>query len=558
MRLTAWTDTGRDAGSTSRAIAGDVFGGLISAVVMLPLAMAYGVAAGLGPIAGLYGAVALGLLAAVAGGTPTMISGPTAPMAVTVTVVVAHHANTIEEVFTIIMLAGLMQIALGALKVGRYVSYTPYSVISGFMTGIGVIVIVLQSRPFAGLPVLTEGGALNTLLKWPESLASINLQALAVAAITLAVAAAWPSQLRVFVPSVLIAVIVGTLVGTLWLDDVPLIGEIPESLPTLQYPELSFDFLVRAAQPAATIALVGSIDTLLTAVVARSMTGQPNNPDRDLLGQGIGTLSTGIVGGLPGGATVCTIANIRAGARSKISGVLCALILLALVFGIGDYTESLPHAVLAGILMKVGWDFIDWRFVTRIRTVQREHLAVMLLTLVLTVFLDLITALALGLIVTALSNARQFERLQLDSVVSTPLLDHSFLEAGSAERADHDHFKARVGMVSLRGHFTVASSQKLMDIIGADIHGHEVVILDFSDTDHVDDSAALVVEHMVDTAAAQNTHTVVMGIDGQPERCLLGLGALRLVPADQFVESLDQARETAARLLGVPRDRPAG
>ena len=539
-------------GYGGRALTGDLFGGAISAIVTLPMALAYGVASGLGAIAGLYGAIALGLLCALAGGTPTMIAGPTALMAVTTTVVIAHHATDLTDVFTIVVMAGLMQIALGALSVGRYVAYTPYSVISGFMTGVGIIVMVLQSRPFVGLPVLAKGGALKTILAWPEAVGNINLSALAVSVVTLAVAATWPRRLRAFVPGIAVAPIIGMLLSVLWLKGVPLVGDVPEGLPSFWMPNFSLDFLLRAIQPAATIALIGSIDVLLTAVVASSMTGQQHNPDRDLLGQGLGNLAVGFVGGLPGGATVSTIANIRAGARSRISGVVCALILLALVLGLGEHAESIPHAVLAGLLMKVGWDFIDWRFIIRMHRVQREHLAIMLVTLTLTAFSDLITALALGLIVTALSSARQLERLQLDSVVSTPLLDESFLGAdhGGAE-ADQDPFRARVGLVALRGTFTVASSKKLTETIGADIQGHDIVILDFSDTVHVDDSAALVVEHMVDTAIEHGTHTVVMSLQGQPAASLFGLGAVRLVPEDHYVESLDEARDLAQRLLAT-------
>ncbi len=542
----------RGSGYDYRDLAGDVYGGVISAAAMLPLALAYGMASGLGAIAGLYGAIALGLLAAVAGGTRTMISGPTAPMAVTVTVVVAHYADDLADVFTIVMLAGLIQVALGVLKIGRFVSYTPYSVVSGFMTGVGVIVILLQSRPFIGLPVLAEGGAISTMSSWREAVNEIDFAALAVAATTLLLAAAWPRALRAYVPSVVAALVVGTALSALWLNDIPLIGDVPEGLPVLRAPDLSLSFLIDAMQPAATIALIGSIDTLLTAVVARSMTGQRNNPDRDLLGQGLGTLATGILGGLPGGASVCTIGNIRAGARSRVSGVLCALILLALVLGLGEYAESIPHAVLAGILIKIGWDFVDWRFMTRIHRVQREHLVIMMVTLVLTVFFDLITALSLGLIVAALSSARQFERLQLDSVVSTPLLDRTLLDAASPAADDADPFRARVGMVSLRGSFTVASSQRLMDTIGADIEEHEVVILDFTSTNYLDDSAALVVEHMVETAAGQDTHALVVGLTGQPQECLQGLGALQIVPEENSVDSLEEARQLAAVLLERP------
>ena len=183
----------------------------------------------------------------------------------------------------------------------------------------------------------------------------------------------------------------------LWLSDTPVIGEVPTGLPSLHLPELAPGLLARAVQPALILALLGSIDSLLTSLVADAMTRTRHNPNRELVGQGIGNTIAGLIGATPGaGATMGTVVNIRAGGQTQISGVLRAAILLALVLGLGRYVESIPHAALAGILMKVGWDIIDWRFLTRIHRVQREHLLVMFITLGLTVFLDLVTAVASG------------------------------------------------------------------------------------------------------------------------------------------------------------------
>ena len=267
------------------------------------------------------------------------------------------------------------------------------------------------------------------------------------------------------------------------------------------------------------------------------------------MGQGIGNMAAGFIGGLPGaGATMGTVVNIRSGGRTQVSGVLRAAILLALVLGLGEYVESIPHAALAGILMKVGWNIIDWRFITRIRYVQREHLLVMLITLVLTVFLDLVTAVAIGLIAAGMASARQFERLELDSVVSVPLLDRNFFTSQEDEE-EADAFSARVGLVALRGSFSVASSTKLINAISVDIREHEVLILDFTDTVYMDDSAALVVEQLIDTAIDQGTGCIVMGLSGPPAVTLKALNALRHVPEDHFVTNVDEARETAKRIL---------
>ena len=196
---------------------------------------------------------------------------------------------------------------------------------------------------------------------------------MAIAGVTLAVGILWPSRLRKFLPPTLAALIAGTLLGVLWLTDTPVIGEVPTGLPSLRFPELGPDVLVRAVQPAIIIALLGSIDSLLTSLVADSMTRTRHNPNRELMGQGIGNVAAGLIGGLPGaGATLGTVVNLRAGGRTPVSGALRAAILLALVLGLGRYVEAIPHAALAGILMKVGWDIIDWRFLTRIHRVQRN------------------------------------------------------------------------------------------------------------------------------------------------------------------------------------------
>ncbi len=531
-----------------QTLRGDIFGGITSAVVGLPVALAFGVASGLGPLAGIYGAIAVGFFAAVFGGTRSQISGPTGPMSVAMAVIVTNHADDLAEAFTIVLMAGTLQMLLGVLRIGRFVAYTPYSVISGFMSGIGVIIMLVHTLPFLGAAVAT-GGPVGTIEKLPDALSDVNFNSLAIACATLVVGVVWPSQFRRYLPPTLAALIAGTLLGVLWLTNTPVIGNVPTGLPSVQMPDLGLDVLVKAVQPAVTLALLGSIDSLLTSLIADSMTRTRHKPNRELVGQGIGNFIAGLLWALPGaGATLGTVVNLRAGGRTPVSGVLRAAILLTLVLGLGQYVEQIPHAVLAGILMKVGWDIVDWRFITRIHRVQREHLLVMLITLGLTVFLDLVTAVAIGLIAAGMAHSRQFERLELDSVVSVPLLDQSFLT--NKEGADEaDSFSARVGLVRLRGSFSVASSNKLINAISMDIQEHEVVILDFSETVYIDDSAALVVEQLIDTAIAEDTACIVMGLSGPPASTLQTLNVLQHVPADRFVATLDEARETAKRIL---------
>ena len=530
-----------------RTLTGDLFAGVTTAAVALPVALGFGVASGLGPLAGMYGAVAVCFFTAVFGGVPAQVSGTAAPMAIAMAVVVTRQAGDLTEAFTIVMLAGLFQILLGALRIGSFVTYTPYSVVSGFMSGIGAIIIVMQALPMLG-GAIVPGGAIDSIRAWPGAVAAVNPDALMVAAVALTVSFFWPRRLRRFLPAPLAALIIGTLAAYFWFGDAPRLGATVSGLPSLQFPRLSPAFLAGVVQPAFILALIGSVNSLLTLLVADSLTRKRHDANRELVGQGIGNIAAGLVGGLPGaGSPPFTVLNVSAGGRTALASIVRAAILLALALG-GRLAEPVPHAALAGILVKVGWDTIDWRFLTRIHQIERGYLVVMVITLVLTVFVDLVTAVALGFIAAGIAHARDTERLELDSVVSTPLLDRMFFP--DREDADElDPYGARVGLVALRGRFSVASANALRASIGTDIREHDVVILDFSDTTHMDDSAALIMEQLVADAAADDTTCIVMNLCDPVAGPLRSLNVLRRVPKNHFVDSLDEARRVAKRIL---------
>ena len=532
-----------------RTFQGDLFGGITSAVVALPVALAFGIASGLGAEAGIYGAIAVGFFASVFGGTRSQISGPTPSMTVAMAVIISTHADSLSEALIVVVLAGLIQVLLGVLRIGRFVVYTPHVVVSGFMSGIGIIIMLIQVLPFLGAPTSPEGpmGALQAL---PGAIAEVNPSALAIAALALAITVFWPRRLERLAPAPLIALVAGSLIGILWLTGAPAIGSIPEGLPAIAFQLPSADFLLGALQPAIILALLGSVDSLLTSLVADSMTGTRHKPDRELVGQGIGNIFSGLFQGMPGaGATIGTVTNIRAGGSTPVSGIVRALFLLALLLGFGQYIEPIPHAVLAGILMKIGWDIVDWRLLLRIHRLRRDHLVVMLMTLLLTVVVDLVTAVAIGLIVAGMNHARQLKGLELDSVVSVPVLDRTFF-AGVQGMEISDPLQARVGMVALRGTLTVASSRNLVSVIGADIKDHEVVIFDFSDARYLDDSAAMVIEQLLEVADDADTSVIVVGLSGGVAEMIDTLDVLRGVPEDRVVARLADARGIARRLLG--------
>ena len=528
-----------------RTFLDDVFGGVTSAIVMLPLALAFGVASGLGPVAGVYGAVAVGFFAAAFGGTPAQISGPTGPMTIAMAAVVTLYAHDLATAFTIVMLAGLIQISLGFLRVGRFVGYTPYSVISGFMTGIGAIIIILQVVTILGAEPI-PGGPLVQIAAWPEAIANPNPHDLAVGLTALAICVFWPRRIRRFLPPALAALTIGTCIAFFWLTEARTMGAIPAGLPDFHAPQIDLGLIGHFLEPALILALLGSIDSLLTSLIADSKTRTRHNADRELVGQGFGNLAAGILGALPGsGSPLVTVTNIRAGGRSPLAGILTAVLLLGLLLGFGWIAEPIPLAVLAGILIKVGWDIIDWRFVVHLRAIRFEYVFIMLLTFLMTVFVDLVTAVALGLIAAGVVRSRDLTQNELEGVLSLPILDFDFLPS----LEEIDPYSLPVGFIKLRGSFSIASANELTRVIAADIEDHHIIILDFSETTSVDDSAALAIEELVQSAIDDDTACVVLGLSGDVGGVLQSLKVFHRVPAGNFVDTLDEAKQLSKDLL---------
>ncbi|MGQ9830757.1 MAG: SulP family inorganic anion transporter, partial [Thermochromatium sp.] len=372
---------------------GDLFGGVTAAVVALPMALAFGVASGAGPAAGLYGAVLVGLFAALFGSTPTLISEPTGPMTVVMTAVIAtlmaaNPEQGLAMAFTVVMMAGVFQIILGLLRFGQYVTLMPYTVVSGFMTGIGLILIILQIGPFLG-QATPAGGVMGTLRALPELVAQIDLAEAGLALMTLVLILFFPKRLRNSLPPQLLALVLGTLISLLVLDgsDLRRIGEIPTGLPTLQMPVFSAEQWRLMLVDALVLAVLGCIDALLTSVIAESLTRKEHDPNKELIGQGLGNLASGLCGGIAGaGATMGTVVNIQSGARSALSGITRALILLVVVLWAAGLTAQIPLAVLAGIAFKVGLDIIDWSFLKRAHRVSLRAAMIMYGVIALTVF----------------------------------------------------------------------------------------------------------------------------------------------------------------------------
>ena len=380
---------------------GNFFGGVTAAIIALPLALAFGVASGLGATAGIYGAIILGFFAAALGGTPTQISGPTGPMTVVIAASILTLHNDINAIAMMIILAGIFQIALGFLHVGRWVRYIPYPVISGFMSGIGIIIIVLQINPMLG--VSGESSIIQILFTLPSTIAHTQLNPLLIALSTLATMFFTPNSVSRVIPAPLIALVVLTPLSVYLGLDVSTIGEIPTTLPELIVPSFDIELLRHIIPLAITLALLGTIDTLLTSIVADSMTNTKHNSDRELIGQGVGNTLVGLFGALPGaGATMRTVINAKSGGTNRLSGMIHAITLLLIVLFFAPFAAQIPMALLAGILIKVGVDILDYRFLKVSKTAPKYDVVVMVTVFFFTLFVDLITAVGVGITLSSL------------------------------------------------------------------------------------------------------------------------------------------------------------
>ena len=388
----------------------DIFAGVTAAVVALPLALAFGVASGAGAIAGLYGAIILGFFAAAFGGTSTQISGPTGPMTVVVASTIATFPNDFSAVMTVVFLAGIMQISFGIIGIGKWIKYIPYPVISGFMCGIGVIIIILQINPFLGVDGFTS--IIYTLTHLLETFQKVNYEAMIIASITLAIMYLTPSKISKIVPPALIALVFVTYFAILMDFNIKTIGEIPMGLPEFVLP-ISFDILKLSTilTLAITLSLLGSIDSLLTSIVADSKTKTKHNPKKELIGQGIGNMVCSFFGAIPGaGATMRTVININSGATTKISGMVHSITLLLIVLFLAPLASKIPLAVLAGILIKVGFDILDYKFLKILNKISRQNLLIMITVFLLTIFVDLIMAVGVGITISSIIAVYQVSR----------------------------------------------------------------------------------------------------------------------------------------------------
>ena len=501
------------------SLRGDIFGGITAGVVALPLALAFGEASGAGPIAGLWGAIILGLLAAIFGGTKTQVSGPTGPMIVVFAGIFDSLDGDLSLIFASVVLAGLLQIAMGVLRLGKYIKLVPYPVISGFMTGIGVIIILLQaSRLFGGEP--DGGGTINAIRAIPDAIAATNSAALILSIITLAIVFLWPAKFGKFVPGALVALIVGTGLGQV-ITGAPLLGDIPTGFPDFVFPAFSSSTFGVVLQGAVILALLGAIDSLLTSLVADNMTRTRHNSNRELIGQGIGNSVAGLFGGIPGaGATMRTVINVRSGGRNRISGAVHSMLLLAVVLILGPIASQIPQAVLAGILVKVGWDILDLTFIAQARKGPKVDLALMALVLGLTVFVDLITAVIVGVVLAALSFVKQLADRQLDDLHVTDRID------SADEKMVLDDADGRVAVFEFNGPLSFGAAADLSHRAAEDVDDStSAIVLDFTALPYIDASGARAIGAIGNFAESAGIDLYTCGLNDESAKVIAAYGA---------------------------------
>ena len=540
-------------------IKGDLFGGVTAAIVALPLALAFGVASGAGAAAGLWGAVLVGLLAALFGGTPSLISEPTGPMTVVMTAVIAsltarNPENGLAMAFTVVMLAGIFQMVFGVLKLGRYITQMPYTVISGFMSGIGFILIILQLGPFLG-QAIPKGGVMGTLTALPQLLQNARPTEVLLAVITLAILWLTPAGVKKVAPPQLIALVIGTLLSLTLLsgggdggEGIRRIGEIASGFPKLQVPTFAVGELRLMFLDAAVLGMLGCIDALLTAVIADSVTRTEHDSNKELIGQGLGNLVSGLFGGIAGaGATMGTVVNIQAGGRSALSGITRALVLMVVILAGGRLAAQIPQAVLAGIALKVGVDIVDWGFIKRAHRISLSGAVIMYLVIALTVLVDLIVAVGVGVFIANILTLDKMSALQSKSVKSVSTGDGDLL-IPEEEKALLDQGKGQVLLFQLNGAMIFGVAKAIAREHNA-IRDCKAVIFDLSEVSHLGVTAALAVENAVEEAIEKGRQVFVVGAADTTQRRLEKLGLFKKLPAERTSLSRHEALQQAVAAL---------
>ncbi len=591
-------------------IRGDLFGGLTAGIVALPLALAFGVSSGLGPSAGLYGAIFVSFFAALFGGTPTQISGPTAPMTAVSMVFIAQILadfdgnvdKALPTILSVFFLAGILQVALGFIGLGKYIRYIPYPVVSGFMTAIGVIILVTQIAPTVGyypkedtafveqfIPqaeeiilenilkeevdegilvledfkttieransisteeIITEAktlagkdssGVIGTFKILPRILTNIHSLEIGLALLTILIIYGF-KRITTAVPSTLVALfIVSGGAIALGMDYQP-IDAIPSGLPTPQwglFSALGLDTITQYIFTAITLALLGAIDSLLTSVVADNMTKTVHEPNKELVGQGIGNTFGAMFGGLPGaGATIRTVVNINSGGKTRLSGMIAGLLLLFILLAIGPIASRIPAAVLAGILITVGIGVMDYKGLKAIPFMPRQEVLILITVLVLSSVWNLVYAVGIGLVIASLMFMKKIGDLTSDSFNVTPL---ELEEAWEDEFEFPKNLREEVFIKHLDGPLFFGSTSKFTEIIKQIPSTASTLVIRLDKVPYIDQSGLYAFESIIIDLAQHDRKVLLVGIKKQPLYMMERIDIIPdLIPKEQIYSNFKE------------------
>ena len=549
-------------------IKGDVFGGITAGIVALPLALAFGIqafsgidspeASSMGALAGLVGATLLGFFAALFGGTHSQISGPTGPMTViTASIVSGAWASSQGNISAVILsmslagiFCGLFQVIFGLIRIGKYVRYIPYPVLSGFMSGIGVIIILQQIYPIIGKK--SPASTLDMIINFPAALAdgvSVIALALGLACISLIVLV---PKVTKKVPATLVALIAVTVVSLFTnLDSSLTIGNIPAGLPMPFFTKVQLDgidwasVLETSLVPGLTLAGLGSIDTLLTSVVADNITKTKHNSNQELIGQGIGNAVAGLFCGLAGaGATMRTVVNVKSGGRTQISGMIHAVLLLAILLGLGSLVKYVPLSVLAGILITVGWGIIDFRGFKDILRIPKSDAFVMMVVFLMTVFVDLLTAVGIGMVIACVLFMKRAGDL-VENSYSAKALDTFDKESPWEDEKDiPEEIRNRIYIERLDGPIffgSITGFQRVMHDIPTNL---KIVIIRMRRVPFMDQSGVYAMETAIKDLQAQGIKVLMTIIQPQPRYMLEKHHIIPiLIPKENTFETFEECTE---------------
>lgn len=486
-----------------KIFAGDVLGSLNSAIVALPQALAFGVATGFGASAGVWGAIILCFIAGLLGSKVPLVSGITGPVTIVIASIMAALNADISSVILVIFMAGILQVILSLTSLPAIVKYVPYPVISGFMNGIGVIIIIMQINPLLGCPVMSN--TITSISAFFKNLNSVNYDALLIGFITLVIVFAIPKKFNKIIPSQAIALVICTLLSMKLGLNVDKISNISISFPHLTLPKADLHAVITYFHYAVTLAIVLSSESLLTVLVADSLLKTKTPSKGMLLGQGVGNMVCALTGSLPGSAaTMRTVAAINTGSSTKLTAVINPLILMFLLFKLSGFVAEIPLAVLAGILIKIGYDIIDVKLLKVIKFAPRDDLYVLALVFFLTVFYNLIVAVGAGITCAALLYAKR--TADSAKLVQKTVYDKDIIKLEKLLEKDYNH---KIRVVHIDGQFFFGSATQLISQFD-EMLGTKYLILDYSSENLLDISAIFALEDIIIRLQSQKVKILVV------------------------------------------------